>query len=78
MACERLMGMILVMLCVQMLLDGISNQTPLTQSNPAIAVTGFMIDQTRLRGRAAGVTPLKIFAMFSQLFVTGWQKLTNC
>ena len=25
MACERLMGMILVMLCVQMLLDGISN-----------------------------------------------------
>ena len=61
MACERLMGMILVMLCVQMLLDGISNQTPLTQSNPAIAVTGSMIDQTRLRGRAAGVTPLKIW-----------------
>ena len=25
MACERLMGMILVILCVQMLLDGISN-----------------------------------------------------
>ena len=25
MACERLMGMILVMLCVQMLPDGISN-----------------------------------------------------
>ena len=25
MACERLMGMILVMLCVQVLLDGISN-----------------------------------------------------
>ena len=29
-----------------------------------------MIDQTRLRGRAAEVTPLKIFAMCSQLFVT--------
>ena len=29
-----------------------------------------MIDQTRLRGRAAGVTPLKIFVMCSQLFVT--------
>ena len=36
-----------------------------------------MIDQTRLRGRAAGVTPLKIFAMCSQLFVTGWQKLND-
>ena len=38
---------------------------------------GFMIDQTRLRGRAAGVTPLKIFAMFSQLFVTGQKKLDD-
>ena len=38
---------------------------------------GFMIDQTRLRGRAAGVTPLKIFAMCSQLFVTGRQKLND-
>ena len=36
-----------------------------------------MIDQTRLRGRAASVTPLKIFAIFSQLFVTGWQKLND-
>ena len=36
-----------------------------------------MIDQTQLRGRAAGVTPLKIFAMCSQLFVTGWQKLND-
>ena len=36
-----------------------------------------MIDQTRLRGRAAGVTPLKIFVMFSQLFVTGLQKLND-
>ena len=36
-----------------------------------------MIDQTRLRGRAAGVTPLKIFAMCSQLFVTGRQKLND-
>ena len=36
-----------------------------------------MIDQTRLRGRAAGVTPLKIFAMCSQLFVTGRQKLDD-
>ena len=36
-----------------------------------------MIDQTPLRGRAAGVTPLKIFAIFSQLFVTGWQKLND-
>ena len=34
-----------------------------------------MIDQTRLWGRAAGVTPLKIFAMFSQLFVNGRKKL---
>ena len=33
--------------------------------------------QTRLRGCAAGVTPLKIFAMCSQLFVTGWQKLND-
>ena len=33
--------------------------------------------QTRHRGRAAGVTPLKIFAMYSQLFVTGWQKLND-
>ena len=33
-----------------------------------------MIDQTRLRGRAAGVTPLKIFAMCSQLLVTQWLK----
>ena len=37
----------------------------------------FMIDQTRLRGRAASVTPLKIFAMCSQLFVTGRQKLND-
>ena len=37
----------------------------------------FMIDQTRLRGRAAGVTPLKIFAMCSQLFVTGRKKLND-
>ena len=29
-----------------------------------------MIDQTRLRGRTDGVTPLKIFVMCSQLFVT--------
>ena len=36
-----------------------------------------MIDQTRLRGRAAGVTLLKNFAMCSQLFVTGWQKLNS-
>ena len=36
-----------------------------------------MIDQTRFRSRAAGVTPLKIFAMSSQLFVTGWQKLND-
>ena len=36
-----------------------------------------MIDQTRLRGRAAGVTPLKIFAMCSQLLVTGWLKLND-
>ena len=36
-----------------------------------------MIDQTRLRGRAAGVTPLKIFGMYSQLFVTGRKKLNN-
>ena len=36
-----------------------------------------MIDQTRLRGRAAGVTPLKTFAMCSQLFVTGRQKLNG-
>ena len=36
-----------------------------------------MIDQTRLRGRTAGVTPLKIFVMFSQLFVTGRQKLND-
>ena len=34
-----------------------------------------MIDKTRLRGRAADVTPLKIFVMYSQLFVTHWQKL---
>ena len=34
-----------------------------------------MIDQTRLRSRAAGVTPLKNFAMCSQLFVIHWQKL---
>ena len=33
--------------------------------------------KTRLRGCAAGVTPLKIFAMCSQLFVTGWQKLND-
>ena len=38
---------------------------------------GFMIDQTRLRGRAAGVTPLEIFVMFPQLFVTGRQKLND-
>ena len=38
----------------------------------------FMIDQTRLRGCAAGVTHLKIFAMCSQLFVTGRKKLINC
>ena len=38
---------------------------------------GFMIDQTQLSGRAAGVTPLKIFVMSSQLFVTGRQKLIN-
>ena len=37
----------------------------------------FVIDQTRLRGRAAGVTPLKIFAMCSQLFVTQRQKLND-
>ena len=37
----------------------------------------FMIDKTRLRGRAADVTPLKPFVMFSQLFVTGPQKLSN-
>ena len=37
----------------------------------------FMIDQTRLRSCAADVTPLKIFAMNSQLFVTGRQKLSN-
>ena len=36
-----------------------------------------MIDQTQLRGRAAGVTPLKIFVMCSQLFVTGRQKLSD-
>ena len=36
-----------------------------------------MIDQTRLRGRAAGVTPLKIFVMYSQLFVTGRQELND-
>ena len=36
-----------------------------------------MIDQRRLRGRAAGVTPLKIFVMCSQLFVTGRQKLND-
>ena len=36
-----------------------------------------MIDQARLRGRTAGVTPLKIFAMCSQLFVSGWQKLND-
>ena len=36
-----------------------------------------MIDQTRLRGRAAGVTPLKIFGMCSQLFVTGQKKLND-
>ena len=36
-----------------------------------------MIDQTRLRGRAVGVTPLKIFAMCSQLFVTQRQKLND-
>ena len=35
----------------------------------------FMIDQTRQSGRAAGVTPLKIFVIYSQLFVTRWQKL---
>ena len=38
---------------------------------------GFMIDQTQLRGRAAGVAPLKIFAMCSQLFVTQWLKLND-
>ena len=37
----------------------------------------FMIDQTRLRGRVAGVAPLKIFVMRSLLFVTGWQKLND-
>ena len=37
----------------------------------------FTIDQTRLRGCAAGVIPLKIFAMYSQLFVTGRQKLND-
>ena len=37
----------------------------------------FMIDQTGLRGRAAGVTPQKIFAMCSQLFVTGQKKLND-
>ena len=36
-----------------------------------------MIDQTRLRGRVAGVAPLKIFVMRSQLFVTGRQKLND-
>ena len=36
-----------------------------------------MIDQTRLRGRAAGVNPLKIFAMCSQLFVTERLKLND-
>ena len=36
-----------------------------------------MIDQTRLRGCAAGVTPLKIFAMRSQLFVSQRQKLND-
>ena len=36
-----------------------------------------MIDQTRLKSRAAGVTPLKIFAMSSQLFVTGQKKLKD-
>ena len=36
-----------------------------------------MIDQTRLRGHVAGVAPLKIFAMCSQLFVTQWQKLND-
>ena len=40
MACERLMGMILVMFSVQMLLDGIANYTPLTHSNPVVTVTG--------------------------------------
>ena len=34
-----------------------------------------MIDQTRLGGCAAGVTPLKVFVIYSQLFVTRWQKL---
>ena len=37
----------------------------------------FMIDQTRLRGCAAGVTPLKIFAMCSQLSVTQRRKLND-
>ena len=37
----------------------------------------FMIDQTQLRSRAAGVTPLKIFAMSSQPFVTGRKKLND-
>ena len=42
-ACERLMGVILVVLSVQMLLDSISNylkQTPLAHSNSPVAVTG--------------------------------------
>ena len=37
----------------------------------------FLIDQKRLGGRAADVTPLKIFVMCSQLFVTQWQKLND-
>ena len=37
----------------------------------------FLIDQTSLRGCAADVTPLKIFVMCSQLFVTQWQKLND-
>ena len=37
----------------------------------------FLIDQTRLRGRVAGVAPLKIFVVYSQLFVTGRQKLND-
>ena len=36
-----------------------------------------MIDQIQLRSRAAGVPPLKIFVMCSQLFVTGRQKLND-
>ena len=36
-----------------------------------------MIDQARLEGRAAGVNPLKIFGMYSQLIVIGRKKLND-